>query len=118
MSSPVSTQAEAVDDEYAAIARRLDGKARRVLWFMRENETDKFVDGLRRQFIADNLNMSIDELAEALKVMRQCGKMHGKTLYRGKPGCKGKVWLEPDGLRVAEHCTPADVIAVTLKKRA
>jgi hypothetical protein len=118
VSSPVSTQAEAVDDEYAAIARLLDGKTRRVLWCMRNNNTDKFVEGLPRRAIADELKMTIDAVAEALEVMRNVGKAHGKTLYHGKPGCKGKVWLEPDGLRVAEHCTPADVIAVALKKRA
>jgi hypothetical protein len=113
--SPAAVESVAMaDDEYATIARKLSAKPRRVLWFMRENNASRMVDGLTRQFIADGLGISIDDVAEVCKTLRDCGK----TLYESKRGCAGRVWLTPDGLRVAEHCAPADLIAATLKKRA
>jgi hypothetical protein len=113
--SPSAVESVAMaGDEHASIARKLSAKPRRVLWFMREYNASRMVDGMTRQFIADGLRISIDDVAEVCKTLRDCGK----TLYESKCGCAGRVWLTPDGLRVAEHCAPADVIAATLKKRA
>jgi hypothetical protein len=108
-----SLMAAPVEDECVGIARRLDKNPRRVLWFMRDNNAVRKVDGLTRQFIADSLGLSIDDVAEAGKAMRNCGK----ELLESKDGRNGCWWLTTEGFRVAGHCEPASVIAVASIKR-
>lgn len=109
--------AQAVDDsEHERIARQLERVTRRVLWFMRENGARSAVEKLTKQFIADNLGLTIDDVTMAGDAIRAAEKLLGKPMLESKPGCAGGWWLSPDGDRIAQHCAPPSLtVAAPLK---
>lgn len=99
VSPPGSTQAEAADDDYAGIARRLSRKARRTLEYMHEMNAHSRADKLTRQFIADEIRLELDDMRV---VSTELGKT-GRQLIESVDGRHGGWWLSPDGVRVAER---------------
>lgn len=96
---PTGIQAEAADDEYADIARRLSDKARRTVALMHGMKAFSRGDSLTRQFLADELGIEIDDM----RVIRvELGKS-GRVLLESATGCRGGWWLTPDGVRVAKR---------------
>jgi hypothetical protein len=87
---------------HAGVARRLEVIPRKVLWFMRENNAHSAVDKLTRQFIADELRISIDDVQAAGESLRG----FERRLLDSKDGRNGGWWLCPDGDLVAGHCAP------------
>lgn len=112
--SPRQTAEE--DGWHARVARGLESIPRRVLWFMRENNVRSATDKVTRQFIADRLSVSIDDVQAAGEVFRRLEK----RLIESVDGRKGGWWLSPDGDRVAEHCSPpvARVSTLTQSRKA
>jgi hypothetical protein len=104
----------AAESEHARIARRLSIKARRVLWYMRENNACQLADSLTRQGIADELGLTIDDIRTAGEEIRRADK----KLLDSQDGRGGGWWLWPDGFQVAEHCAPAAAVNQASARRA
>jgi hypothetical protein len=112
-----STQAEAVDDEHARIARGLSRNARRTLEYMHEMYAHSRADRLTRQFIAEEIGVELDDMRV---VSTELGKT-GRVLLESVDGCQGGWWLSPDGVRVAERVAatrPGSVETAAATKRA
>lgn len=115
--SHANTCTEMVDDEYAAIARRLSGTTRAAMVLLLEMHALSRGDKLARQFIADELGVDYD----SLRVVRTELSKTGKVLVESIGGCRGGWWLSPDGVRVAQLLAarrPGGVPAASLAKPA
>jgi hypothetical protein len=99
---PAGTQAEAADDEYADIARRLSDNARSVIRFLHDYTAYDRSSRYPQADIASELGLSPSQLRV---VFRRLAKQ-SPVLFESKEGRGGGTWLTPAGKSVAERIPP------------
>lgn len=103
MSTPAGEQAEAVDDEYAGIARRLSDNARSMLRYLLVVTALDRASCFDLNGIASDLELSRDAVRSA---RREVGSIKPPLLESARGRGNG-VWLSPAGRLVAERIPPS-----------
>jgi biotin operon repressor len=106
----VGKPATAEDEKLAGIVRRLTENACRVLAYLLTENATSYRNLRRRQRIADELVLSIDDVNTVRDELKKAG-----VPIESEPGAKGGWWLTPDGVRLAEIVARESQPAVTGK---